>query len=99
MEKKSSEHAQVARIIRAELKKHSVKGHVKAKSYYGESSVTVTLNDALPETCDAVNDFCDQFRAYRQTFKSSPPASFVFLNNDISSKIRQAWNQRRKTYF
>ena len=109
MTKQVSEHAAAAKLIRAELKKHNITGTVRAKSYAGGSSITVTLNNELPATHKAVKLFCSKFQygdfdsmqdLYELTNvnENLPQVQFVFVNNEFSDELRQAaWNLLRKT--
>ena len=109
MTKQVSEHAAAAKLIRAELKKHNITGTVRAKSYAGGSSITVTLNNELPATHKAVKLFCSKFQyghfdgmqdLYELTNinENLPQVMFVFVNNEFSDELRQAaWDLLRET--
>ena len=104
MSKHISHHAAAAKAIRAELKKHGVAGTVRASSYSGGSSVTVTLTDELPATVDAVRAFAGQFQyghfdgmtdgyEYSNSRDDIPQVRFVFVQNEISeARLASAWN-------
>lgn len=105
MTKQITEHAQVAKLIRAELKKNGIGGTVRAKSYAGGSSVSVTLSDELPATVASVERFCAGFQAghfdgmhdiYEYRKVSGPPVKFVFVRCDYSDEVRAAaWDYCR----
>ena len=92
-----SEHAQVAGIIRKEMKKHGVVGKVSCKSYSGGSSVSVSLQSAAPWVKDQVEAFANQFQyghfdgmtdcyEYSNSRKDLPLVKFVFVNNNFTDE-------------
>lgn len=105
MKNEISNHAHVAKLIRAELKKNGIDGQVRAKSYAGGSSVHIYLSDELPATVASVEDFCAEFQAgnfdgmrdlYEYSQKSGPTVKFVFVRCDYSDEIRAAaWDYCR----
>ncbi len=102
MTKQTSSHAGAAKLIRAELKKRSIKGRVNSKSYSGGNSITVTIEqDINPEAVKSISDFCDQFEYghfdgmddsyhYSNRRDDIPQVKFMFVSVDYSEKIRQA---------
>ena len=100
MTKQVSEHAAAAKLIRAELKKHNITGTVRARSFAGGSSITVTLNNEPPATHKAVTLFCSNIQAgdFTNTNENLPKFMFVFVNNEFSDELRQAaWDLLRET--
>ena len=105
-----SKHAHVAKLIRAELKKHGVKGRVRAQSYAGGSSVDVCLTDEPPATVKAIKKFCGQFEMgyfdamndiyeYSNMRDDIPQVKFVFVLCEYSDELRQAaWDHARGHY-
>ena len=110
MSKELSNHAHAAKLIRTELKKHGIKGRVRARSYAGGSSVDVYLTDELPATAKKVDEFASQFQyghfdgmqdmyviSNRNT--DLPQVQFVMVQNEFSDEMRQAaWDYARATY-
>ncbi len=103
MTKQLSDHAAAAKAIRAELKRHGVKGRVRASSGSMTSSVNVDLENALPATLEAVKKFAGRYEMghfdgmtdsyeYSNTNDDLPQVKFVFVNNDYTDDIRaDAW--------
>lgn len=100
MARQITEHAQVAKLIRTELKKFSIEGKTSGKSYSGGNSVNVTLFDVSPQTFSKVQDFAESFKAgsfngyediheYDQN-RTGPAAKFVFVNREWSEEITEA---------
>ncbi len=100
--KHTSNHAQVAKLIRAELKKNGIKATVRSKSYSGGSSVTVNVQqDVMPATLKEIEAFCGQFEQghfdgmtdcyeYSNRRTDIPQIKFVFVNVSYSDEIKQA---------
>ena len=98
-----SEQAQVAKLIRAELKKHGIKGRVRSDSASMCTSVDVYLTDELQPVVDEVEAFCKKFQyghfdgmqdlyEYSNTRDDIPQAKFVFVHNDLSDELRaEVW--------
>ena len=95
--KEQSQYAQVAAIIRKELKRHGIACRVTSRSFSMGNSVSVRIYDQTPEVRAKVEAFCDQFRAgdfdgmtdsysYRKT--SGPTAKWIDVTNEISDDLR-----------
>ena len=110
MTKQISNHAHAAKLIRAELKKHGIKGRVRASSASMTSSVDVYLENALPATEKLVEEFANQFQygsfngmediyEYTNSRDDIPQVKYVFVHNDFSDEMKQkAWDYERETY-
>ena len=94
-----SEQAKAAKLIRAELKKHGIKGRVTSDSASMTSSVNVDLSDELQATVDKVEAHCKQYQEghfdgmidcyeYSNRRDDIPQARFVFVRNDLSEELR-----------
>jgi len=105
-----SNHAAAAKLIRAELKKHGISGTVRAKSYAGGSSVTVSLADELPATAALVRGFTGRFQyghfdgmsdmyVYSNSRDDLPQVGFIFVNNSYSDEVQQAAWDWCKSYW
>ena len=87
-----SNHAAAAKLIRA-------------KSYAGGSSVTVSLADELPATAALVREFTGHFDGMSDMYVHSnsrddlPQVGFVFVNNSYSDKVQQAAWDWCKSYW
>lgn len=88
--------ALVAKIIRAELKKHGIAGRVKSSNYTGGSSVDVYVSDQLPATVQKIKEFCSDYKAgyfdgqtdmYVYQHNDNPTVSFIFVHNEISPDL------------
>lgn len=100
MSKATTEHAAAAKLIRQALKSHNIAGTVRAKSYAGGSSITVTLNNEAPWVAEAVSRFADTFQyghfdgmvdcyEFSNSREDIPQVKFVFVTNEISDELRQ----------
>ena len=95
MKKQLSNHAQVAKTIRAHIKSNGIQARVKASSH---SCVNVYLEDELPATVKLVRDFCEGFQAGRfdgmqdlyvyDKGRTGPTVNYVFVSNSYSSDVR-----------
>jgi hypothetical protein len=97
-----SNHAEAAKMIRAELKKNGIAASVRAKSYSGGSSIDVRIEqDLTPAGLKEVEIFCGQFEyghfdgmtdCYHVSNSRDdiPQVSFVFVRVAYSEKIREA---------
>lgn len=102
-----SSQAQVAALIRAELKRHGIAGRVTSASGSMTTSCSVKLFDPMPGTFDAVESFCAKFRrgrfdgmtdCYNYTNKRDdiPQVKFMFVESQFSYELRQAaWDYIR----
>jgi hypothetical protein len=101
MPKPLSDHAAVAAIIRAELKKHAIRASVRSSSFANGDSVRVTiLADVLPATRKDIESFCNEYRAgtfdgmtdcynYSPRVDNSPRTKFVSVDVEYSDAIKQ----------
>lgn len=99
MQTNLSNHAHVAKLIRAEMKARGIKGTVRSKSYSGGCSVTVRIEDQAPEVAKSLDQFTKQFESghfngmtdcYEYTNHRSdiPQVKFVFVENVASDGMR-----------
>lgn len=100
MTKQISDHAAAAKMIRAELKRHAIKGSVRSESYAGGSAVRVEIQqDVLPATRAAIEAFANQFQFgnfdgstdsydYSNTRDDIPQVKFVFVSVNYSDDIK-----------
>ncbi len=103
-----SEQSQVASIIRKEMKKHSIKGTVKSRSFAGGNAVDIAVEDLLPSVVNKLKAFADQFQSgdfdgmddsytYRNT--EGPTASFIHVQCHYSAELKQAgWSHIRTVF-
>lgn len=101
MTKQISNHASAAKMIRAELKKHNIKGRVRASTASMTSSVDVYLDECQPPwVMKAVEIFANRFQyghfdgmtdcyEYSNTNDDLPQVRFVFVHNQCSNDDRQ----------
>ncbi len=104
----NSEKAKAAAMIRKELKANGVKGTVKCGK--GESSIYVTLVDALPATEELVRQYVSDFEEgyfngmtdcyeYNNLNPELPQVRFVFVDNDVSDeRIQSAWEWAKERF-
>ena len=108
--KASSNQAQVAKLIKAELKRLGVIGSVKSKSYAGGNSVRVKVLDQPPGVVKAIETFCNQFEygsfngmidlyEYTNRRNDIPQVKFIFVNVDISDGMKQKVYDYCRSYF
>lgn len=105
-----SEHAAVAKAIRAELKKNGIKARVHSESYTGGNSVHVCLQDALPAVVKNVSLFADQYQMgnfngmediydYSNVNDDLPQVKYVFVECSYSDELKQAaWDYCRNCW-
>ncbi len=105
-----STHAQAAKLIRTELKKHGIKASVRSSSFAGGNSLTVSVTDLAPWTLAAIKTFCRQFQyghfdgmtdcyEYSNDRKDIPQVKYVSVDHQFSDEIKQqAWTFLRNTY-
>lgn len=98
--KQISEHAAVAKLIRAELKANGITASVKAASGSMTSKVTVDLMDCSPFVTDAITKELEQYQyghfdgmndmyVNSNTNIDIPQVKFIFINNSFSEKLQQ----------
>lgn len=105
-----SEAAQVAKIIRTELKKNGVKAKVTSDNFSMGNSVSVELIDELPATYEKIKAFCADFEdgrfdgmtdcyEYKPNPKNLPRAKYVHVRNHFSAEmVQRMWSWMRKHY-
>ena len=111
MSKSLSDHAHAAKLIRAELKTHAIKGRVKASTSSMTSSVDVYLENCEPPWIfKAVETFANRFQyghfdgmtdcyEYSNTNEGRPQVKFVFVHTGRSDADRKrAWDYLRKHF-
>jgi len=105
MTKQISDHAAAAKMIRTELKKHGIKGRVRASTASMTSSVNVYLDNCeAPWVFEAVKAFASRFQyghfdgmidcyEYSNTNDDLPQVRFVFVDNGRSdTDCQNAYN-------
>ena len=105
-----SEAAQVANLIKTELKKNGINCRVKSSNYAGGNSVRVYVANELPGSINKITAFCSKFQqgtfdgmtdCYISTnYRTDiPQVKFVFVDNEFSPQIKQsAWEFIRRYY-
>ena len=99
----------VASMIRKEIRKHGIKCSVTSDNYAGGHSVRVKLHDELPATVERIEEFCSQFKSghfdgmtdmyvYNHD-RSGPTVDYVFVNNEISDKLRAKVEEFVQSYY
>ena len=100
MTKQISNHAHAAKLIRAELKAHSITANVRASTASMTSSVNVTIYAQAPWVKAAVETFANKFQyghfdgmtdmyEYSNTNDDLPQVKFVFVNNEFDADDMQ----------
>jgi hypothetical protein len=107
MKRQLSEAAQVAKLIRAELKKMGVKGSVRSKNYSGGDSVSLDVTDQPPWVIEEIEAFTDKFQyghfdgmqdlyEYSNRRDDIPQTKFLFVTNNYTKETCQlAWEKFR----
>ena len=90
MARQTSDAAQAAKIIRAELKKQGVSAKVTSSTYSQGSSVDVALFDCLPATKQLVEQFAKQYAWESKRNSELPQARFVFVKARFSNELKKA---------
>ena len=102
--RQKTEAAQAAKIIRNELKKHGVHGHVKSSNYSMGSSVKVKLIDPMPATLEKVKSFCFKFQyghfdgmtdsyEHSNNREDIPQAKYVIVHAEYSTHLQlEVWD-------
>lgn len=103
-----SEHAHAAKLIRKEIKSHGIKATVRAETASMTSSVNVYLENELPATVAAIEEFATKFQyghfdgmtdsyEYSNKKEELPQVKFVFVNVSFTDSMKQAaWTHLRK---
>lgn len=108
MTKYVSEHAQVAKLIRAELKKNGIVGKVRSEGYRGGNSVGVTLSDLPPWTIAEIEKYCAQYQygqfdgmtdyyEFNNVNKDIPQVRYVTVTCEFSDGVKDAAYQHIKS--
>lgn len=98
--KQISEHAAVAKLIRAELKKNGIAAKVKSASGSMTSKVTVDLIDCSPYVTDSVTKGLEKYQyghfdgmndiyINSNTNIEIPQVKFLFITNSFSDNMKQ----------
>ena len=101
MTRTRTEAAQAAATIRKQLKSNGIPASVTSDNYSMGSSVTVTLNDPMPATLEAVEKFAAKFQygsfdGMRDIYNSDnvrddiPQAKYVSVSPRYSAELKQA---------
>lgn len=110
MEKKISNHAAAAKMIRQYMKANGFVGRVNAEAYSMGSSVRVYVQDLPPARLEELENYAGQFEyghfdgmidlyEYSNVREDIPQVRFVFVNNEISAEMRQRiWDFFRGYY-
>lgn len=110
MKKEPTTWAAAAAMIRAELKKHGIKGTVRSRAYAGGTSVDVSLDNALPATAKKVSAFVNQFEygtfdgmtdsySYDNPRDDLPQVKYAFVDNVIPADVRASAWEYAKNFF
>ncbi len=105
-----SAHAQVAALIKKELKKHGIKCTAKSKEFTGGDSVTVTVFDQSNETMEKINKFCKKFNGgrfcpfqdlyeYSNEKSDVPQTKYLFINNEYTEELKSEMYLFFKNYY
>jgi len=104
MEKKISNHAAAAKMIRQYMKANGFVGRVNAEAYSMGSSVRIYVQDLPPARAKELEDYAGQFEyghfdgmqdlyEYSNVREDIPQVKYVFVYNEISAEMRQKiWN-------
>lgn len=102
--------AQVAALIRSELKTHGIPGRVNSKNYSGGDSVSVTLFDPLPKTLERVTIETAQYElghfdgmsdcyTFSNRRKDIPQVYYLFVYAEYSEDLRQeCWDYLKSQF-
>lgn len=93
----STRHAEVATLIRRELKKHGIPGKVRSRTASMMTAVDVYLDDQLPATVQAIREHCAQYQyghfdGMQDLYENSntrddiPQVKFISINNRVSDE-------------
>jgi len=110
MEKKISDHAAAAKMIRQYMKANGFVGRVNAEAYSMGSSVRIYVQDLPPARAKQLEDYAGQFEygrfdgmqdlyEYNNVRKDIPQVKYVFVNNEMSAEMRQKIWDFVKVYF
>jgi len=102
-----STQAQVAAIIRKELKRNSIQAVVKSRSFSMGDAVDVTIYNQPPHVVKAIDEFCSKyqyghFNGMEDIYESSniddsiPQTKYLHVTNKIENDVYQrAWEELR----
>jgi hypothetical protein len=97
--KKISDHAAVAKLLKAFCKTKGVKIRVRSEAYSGGTSVTVNMVDQSPATLEEIKSEASQYKyghfdgmtdsyEYSNSRKDIPQVKFLFVENRMSDEMR-----------
>jgi hypothetical protein len=97
--KKQSSQAQVAKIIKAELKKHSISCRTKSSSFAGGCSVDVWVTNQPPWVMEAIRSQTDKYeygtfdsmtdcQGFKNRDFDGPQTKYLTITNEIDESIR-----------
>ena len=93
--------AEVAKLIRAELKRRGIPGSVHSKSFSMGNDVRVSLEDQPPDVIASLKEFCAPFERghfdgmtdsyhYSNRRDDIPQTKYLFIDNHMSAAMAQA---------
>jgi len=109
MKRQLTEAAQVAKLIKAELKRHGIMCTAKSSNYSMGDSVRVAVTDQPPWVMKKIEAFTDKYQygnfngmediyEYTNSRDDIPQTKYLFIENDYTIKLCQlAWDQFRHT--
>ena len=97
--KTKSQAAQVAALVKANLKKHGIACSVKSSYFSMGNSVDVRVYDQRPETVAKIREYCEQFKdgyfdgmqdmyIYNKDRRNGPTTKYLHIKNEISAELR-----------
>jgi hypothetical protein len=100
MEKKLSDHAAVAKLIRAFLKSNNINGKVKSRCFSGGNAVDVEVTDLKPEQMAIVEkelakyeeghfDSMNDIYEYSNSRSDIPQVKYAHVRNDMSNEMTE----------
>ena len=102
-----SSQAQVASIIRKELKRRGITARVRSRSFSFGNAVDVTMTDLMPGTIKEIREYCVQFEQghfdgmtdsyeYDNIREDVPQTKYLNINVEYSDAMKQAaWDYLR----
>lgn len=108
MKRQLTEAAQVAKLIKAELKKHGIKCTAKSKNYSMGDSARISVTDQPPWIMDKIKEFTNKFQyghfngmediyEYSNRQEDIPQTKYLFIDNVYTKELCQlAWDSFRK---
>lgn len=103
MTKRTSIHAEAAKMIRANLKKHGIPATVRARTASMMTAIDINVTDQSPGAIKEIEDFCHQFQyghfngmedIYEYSNRRDlPQVKYVSVHNNFSPELRaEAWD-------